>query len=82
MVPFSRRMVGEFSITIYKPYDFKVIIDEKTKDIYTYLVNKHTRGSNKKSVTLDGITYADIDDVVKKTGLSKRTIYRRLKAQG
>ena len=65
-----------------KPYDFKVIIDEKTKDIYTYLVNKHTRGSNKKSVTLDGITYADIDDVVKKTGLSKRTIYRRLKAQG
>lgn len=65
-----------------KPYDFKVIIDEKTKDIYTYLVNKHTRGSNKKSVTLDGITYTDIDDVVKKTGLSKRTIYRRLKAQG
>lgn len=65
-----------------KPYDFKVINDEKTKEIYTYLVNKHTRGSNKKSVTLDGITYADIDDAVKKTGLSKRTIYRRLKAQG
>ena len=65
-----------------KPYDFKVINDEKTKEIYTYLVNKHTRGSNKKSVTLDGITYTDIDDVVKKTGLSKRTIYRRLKAQG
>ena len=64
-----------------KPYDFKVINDEKTKEIYTYLVNKHTRGSNKKSVTLDGITYTDIDDAVKKTGLSKRTIYRRLKAQ-
>ena len=65
-----------------KPYDFKVINDGKTKEIYTYLVNKHTRGSNKKSVTLGGITYTDIDDAVKKTGLSKRTIYRRLKAQG
>ena len=63
------------------PYTFNLIDDEKTNEIYSYLIKKHTRGCNKKSVTFEGISYANIDEVIERTGLSKRTIYRKLKAQ-
>lgn len=67
--------------SLTEPYKYKVTNDRLTNEIYSYLTNKHTRGSNKKPVTIGGITYADIDEAVEKTGLSKRTIYRKLKTQ-
>ena len=64
-----------------KPNEYNIIVDALTEQIYSYLVRIHTRGKKTKAITLDGVTYANIDEAVEKTGLSKRTIYRRLKSK-
>ena len=64
-----------------KPNEYNITVDALTEQIYSYLVGIHTRGKKAKSITLDGVTYANIDEAVEKTGLSKRTIYRRLKSK-
>ena len=64
-----------------KPNEYNVTVDALTEQIYSYLVRIHTRGKKQKSITLNGVTYANIDEAVKKTGLSKSTIYRRLKSK-
>ena len=68
-------------VNMNKPNEYNIIVDALTEQIYSYLVGIHTRGKKPKSITLDGVTYANIDEAVKKTGLSKRTIYRRLKSK-
>ena len=64
-----------------KPNEYKITVDALTEKIYSYLVGIHTRGKKSKTITLDGVTYANIDEAVEKTGLSKSTIYRRLKSK-
>ena len=64
-----------------KPNEYKITVDALTEQIYSYLIGVHTRGKKAKSITLNGVTYANIDEAVKKTGLSKSTIYRRLKSK-
>jgi hypothetical protein len=64
-----------------KPHEYKITVDALTEQIFSYLVRVHTRGNKTKTITLDGVTYTNIDEAVEKTGLSKRTIYRRLKSK-
>ena len=68
-------------VNMNKPHEYNIIVDTLTEQIYTYLVRIHTRGKKAKTITLDGVTYANIDEAVEKTGLSKSTIYRRLKSK-
>jgi hypothetical protein len=68
-------------VNLNNPHEYKITVDDLTKQIYSYLVSIHTRGNKTKTITLGGITYANIDEAVEKTGLSKRTIYRRLKSK-
>ena len=63
------------------PNEYKITVDALTEQIYSYLVSIHTRGNKTKAITLDGVTYTNIDEAIEKTGLSRCTIYRRLKSK-
>ena len=66
----------------YDNENLNIPLDDKTREIYTYIYNQHTQGKkskNTKSVTIDGVTYSSINEASKKLGISRQAIHKRLK---
>jgi hypothetical protein len=83
-----RKVFNDYTYTIeslsYDNENLNIPLDDKTKEIYTYILKEHTKGKkskNTKSVTIDGVTYSSITDAAQKLGISRQAIHKRLKNQ-
>lgn len=79
-----RKVFNNYTYTIeslsYDNENLNIPLDDKTREIYTYIYNQHTQGKkNNKSITINGITYSSINEASKKLGISRQAIYKRLK---
>ena len=83
-----RKVFNDYTYTIeslsYDNENLNIPLDDKTKEIYTYILKEHTSGKkskNTKSVTIDGITYSSVQEASEKLGISRQAIHKRLKNQ-
>ena len=78
-----RKVFNDYIYTIeslsYDNENLNIPLDDKTKEIYTYILKEHTSGKkskNTKSVTIDGVTYSSITDAAQKLNKNKMWIIR------
>lgn len=81
-----RKVFNDYTYTIeslsYDNENLNIPLDDKTQEIYTYILKEHTNGKkNTKSVTIDGVTYSSIQEASEKLGVSRQAIHKRLKNQ-
>lgn len=81
-----RKVFNDYTYTIeslsYDNENLNIPLDDKTQEIYTYILKEHTNGKkNTKSVTIDGVTYSSIQEASEKLGVSRQAIHKGLKNQ-
>jgi hypothetical protein len=72
-------MYKDIILNLQTDDDFNVENDEITQKIYNYLHGKHNMKNRCKEVVINGIKYKSIKEASEKLGISRQSIYKKLK---
>jgi len=63
----------------YDNESLNIELDDKTKEIYTYIYNQHINGKKGKKIVINGVSYNTIKEAAEKLNVSRPTIYKMIK---